>query len=688
MTNTTLDIQSETKWNAPLRLLVLACSIAVLTGSFARRPLAAAELSEKSLDSIPTLKSDFATQLGLLKKELEQAKDVRKRIELLCLLGGTLDAKEFQNVDLKKLVHHTMKVMEPSYAPSFASVVAHYPSLHAALLEKASSTFEKDAIRLQFVRNVADNASAKRIYSKIELTKYRRYALESLFRRATSLDEKLAHLKELFALDIIDGGCLHSPVFELRPYATTSADAICDFVVKTIPARNVPRILSHFAFTATEENHPTVTRKYLEFAWDAVTSLPTPANAASSLLKHDLGKLDRDTWVSRFDRYVLPELRAATTGIGPLSLLARFDMDLVIDRTRQSCVHPSRNFVSVFPSVIERAFSVSPDAVLEWLERDDVNLRLEPAEIIGTEDQREFRDKCLHEIAEYLSVYAELGDSKYRPQLHRLCRLALQIENKQRRLVTLANLAAELNQLDVPVPRDVIDAVRKLLSEQENATPIDLAEVQNETIFLLCEMDKQKSVLDDLVKRATNASDEERRILLDIAIRLVSKSRLSKLDKRLFYQQFTDIARRNGDHRMRAQIAGEAVAIDPQWALRVIWETLPEDRGRSGKPPGNIGWVPSPSDAQDAIAWLTSRLGNGPESSGTMRQLLEALWAFLPEAPNEDRDGIREALCSSLIQQEDFGRSLWLIEQMQDPEIRTRARLDWILSHIRHPTSL
>lgn len=59
---------------------------------------------------------------------------------------------------------------------------------------------------------------------------------------------------------------------------------------------------------------------------------------------------------------------------------------------------------------------------------------------------------------------------------------------------------------------------------------------------------------------------------------------------------------------------------------------------------------------------------------------MEVLWHFMPMAPQQDHDAIRLVLCRFMIQHQRFGNSLGLVEQIENPLIRTEARSYWIVA--------
>jgi hypothetical protein len=644
--------------------------------------------AEFVLQSLPRVQTRFVEQFDFEIARLMEIGDIERRAKHLRQLFSKKDVVEQRTEKLRTAVESTLRRLDPDQLPSFASVIAHYPSLHESLTSRASNSVDRDQVCLGLVRNVPGFSTAKRWTEAIHSVTHKRFALEVLIRKAPTFDEKLFFLQELTSLEGLDDWA-SSNYFSLRPFASQRVDAICRSVRDHVPADQRVGILKNFAVIASE-NSILAARQYQREAWKEVLSHSKPWVPASQLLRSRVLPTVRSEWLSRFDQFVLPALVDAECGIDPLAELIRFDLSILIDRTERSCVHPARQFETVFPRVMERAFSIAPQIVLRWIENDrrqfprqvsDKDAALNMTADRNLESGRSLRDRCIFKICQFLSVYLNLAEPAHRSSLHRLCDAALTIQHEELRLDAVAAISAELPRLNCQVPEEVLREGRQLLGADYRLRLRDLDDADHFNQFCLLDNNHQQSTLEQFVGQL---EDEEQQTFVYRAgsimnlVRVVCKSDGSCLK---WLQRMEQVAGKRQARRTQAQIASEAVRVDVDWAIRAIWATLPTDRGASGKTSGNIGWSPTPSDAGDAIDWLERGLPDDTKTHDSKLRLIAALHRHLMVMPKPDRDLTRAAIGQRLARLRYFDHAFGVIETIENSRRRADAKADWIAQH-------
>ncbi|MCO8123830.1 hypothetical protein NHH03_18945 [Stieleria sp. TO1_6] len=667
------------------RWLMAACGVAAVFFLGAR-----VSAQDHKVATPEKLLIDLDQQLTLAIQQIGQTADLQQRVAWLNGLTLGMPPAQLERDGLRQLVARTLDEISPDASVSFASTITHYPALQPKLLEIAGREGRGDSARLQLIRNSRDHRSAVRLMDQIQTATLRRLALETLARQSNDLSQRLSFLEQAYSIPAPNSSYRFSSIYELGPDAATSPEPICQLIRKHVSESDAVPIYTYFASAAAQaDGGQAAAQQYIDAAWECVSKLPEPQDAASMLLRREIPPAERETWVERFDQYILPALRRGQTGIDPLSDLARFDMALLVDRTMQSCMLPLRSFDGTFPSVIERAFSVRPTVVLDWLERGYDQLEIDNDLLVlpvaddaqsRRDWRRDVRDQCVFEITEYLSVHFSDAEPLPPASRDRLCDLAMQVHDPGLRLATLAELNEELRRLGQEVPSRLTVAAQGLLRERIDFPSFDWQQDQGPQLFLLGSETQRIDWLNDRIEQFRGVDVTERTDSFRSLLRRISASGLSASQRLKFYKRIERIAVAQGETRQRAEVAQQAASIDLAWSIRVMFDCLPPDRGRNGKPDGNIGWLPAPSDAGDAIQWLRNRVGDPRAQQVADALLMKALWQYLPEADQSDRDGIRQWLCQPLIRQHRYAAALELIPQINDLKQQTSTRILWVSS--------
>lgn len=628
--------------------------------------------ADSLLQALPRVEADANKQVNLCLEQLKQTEDFSKRTQYLRQLFLNEAVVQQRADDLYPLVERTIREVSSDQRASLAYVVAQYPSLHELLVSQAEDPRNKDQVRLALVRSVSEYPVARRFTEAIQSPTHKRYALEVLVRKAPSLKEKLKHLNELTSLPNLDSWA-YSNYYELRPFAAEFPDDICESVITNIPLEHRVGILQHLAMMVIDTDDEAAAR-YIAVAWREVSSHPRPWEPAAHLLRGDPATKNRADWLAKFDQFVLPALIDAKCGIDPLADLIRFDLDLLIDRTEKSCKHPARSVDSIFPSVIERAFGIKPEVVLDWLE--DEHMRM-PRKVTG---EVSLRSRCVFEISEFVSVYSNLANPKYRDDLQRLCDVALKIDCHELRLATLAALSTELPRLNFEVPLAVIKEGRRLLDDDFCPTLQNLS-VQEVSYFYLLEANQQVGCIERLFVKLEKQTSGDFSSEAGRMMELIQAGRFSEDQRLRWYERLTRTATDRKERRVPAEIAKVVVRTNPDWAIRTIWALLPADRGRSGKPAGNIGWTPTPSDAADAVRWLEMGVPDSTSEREAQLEFIAALYRYLPSMTESDRDPTRVAIAQRLARLRFHDNALGIIETIESSHLRSDARFDWVANH-------
>ena len=611
----------------------------------------AQDLPPAFLKSLPREKVDEQGLTRLIVERLTAVDNLTERAILLNSVGGLLPFGPELDKRVKEVLEKTIDEVGKDQRYPFGRVGAHFPSLHAKLLGRIDDARMRDKIRSVFARHCKDLTLARQICAKIDAPELRRTTISYLVYRARSLEEMLEMLEE--SISLLGDASTYGGLMLLRKYAADKPKVICDFVERNVSADNAMYPYTVFAYEANREN-PAAAKVFMDAAWSRLPDTTKPFEHAASLLKRDYREVDRETWVSKFDEHVLPALRDAKTGIGPLSELARFDVDLMIDGTRKSCVHPARPFERIFPQVLSRAFFVNPDAVLAWLETTDSNLK----------------HVCVLQVVARLSSWDE-PPSKLQAQ--RVCDLALVVEEPQQRLTALAKLATILPSYKIDVPDKIAEQGRELFDRHVALESIELPDYDRRELLSLTTLVQRKQYIEIQIKKLRAATDYQEQLGFSGLAEYILKSGLTSMEQMILIRRIAKVAEGHSSTYLQTKIANAAVKIDAKWAIKTIWSILPEDRGRSGKRK-YIDWIGPPSDAGDAVRWLNQEL-----KDPTLKiNLMVALWEFLPTAPPIDQDSLRKELCQLLNTYRQYEAVLGLAKQIESPTVQTEVLLNLV----------
>jgi hypothetical protein len=606
------------------------------------------------LKALPRTACDEESVSHLVIEELGNLEDASQRVRLLKEFDDYLPRDAQPDERLRAVVASTVEQCDDSDVPRLASIVARFPSLHKQLLDRAATPRLRNLLRSQLARHVVDFEVAQRLLAEIDAPETRRRALIDRIYRSQDFDEQLALAKESISLITKeDDVSNYRELLSLSRHAADHAETLCAFLERHVPADESIGIYRSFAYRARGKN-PAAEKMYVDAAWSRVPETAEPHEHASSLLSGDYGPADRDAWLAKYDEFIMPALRDARTHIGPLSDLARFDVELMIDRTRKSCVHPARRFERVMPSVMARALWTYPDVVLTWLE----------------ENEAPWKDACVLQIARSVTPWNDRSKPPPQQFVERICRLVLAIENRQQRLQAIAQLAADLRYLGLTRPADLIREGRALLGQREDFARLDLQESDNWPLFWLGFPGEQLRRFKAEIERFRALPDYEVSAPARNLCFHIRQSNVSSAERMALYRQLEGIAEKIGNRHLQSEIASCAALHDPAWAIDRIWRVLPEDRGRSGKKK-YFDYRPPPYDAVDAVYWLRSK-SREPEENAP---LVIALWKFLPNAPPQDRDGVRLSLCYILVDQRHLGTAMGIAETIDDPVLRIQAHI-------------
>ncbi|MEQ8789988.1 MAG: hypothetical protein RIC55_27075 [Pirellulaceae bacterium] len=607
---------------------------------------------EGFLEKLPRKACDSESVTRRFVENLEKVEETAQRVRLLNMFAEFLPTgAQFDN-RFRDAVETTIEQCADKDVPLLASIVAHFPSLHEKLLARAATPKSRNVVRSNLARRVADFEIAQKLYAAIDSPEARRIAIVDRIRRTEDLAQQLTLLEEAVSLFTEkDNAANYDGVYSLSRHAADAPQILCDLVERHVPADPSMRIYRTFADRALPENRAAA-RQYLDAAWARLPQTSQPHEHASLLLSAEAGLLERDAWLAKYDEFIMPALRDARTHIGPLSELARFDIELMIDRTRKSCVHPARRFEDIMPSVMTRAVRTHSESVLTWLEENDAS----------------WKDRCIFQLAQYESLWRASREPSRSRTIERIGELALQIKDRRLRLLATAHLAANLRQQGVAPPHAVVREGRALLGQREDFERIDLHDFDNWQLFWLGPPRQQQRRLELEIERLDSLRQEEARSAASMLCFHIRQSNLAAAERLTLYRQLADVAQKVGSLHLQSEVASYAAEHDASWAIGFIWRILPEDRGRSGKAK-YFDYQPPPYDAVDAVNWLRSQM----HASGEYAPLMIALWEFLPTAPPQDRDGIRLAICRSLVQRRQYEHAMGLAEAIADPVLRVEA---------------
>lgn len=183
----------------------------------------------------------------------------------------------------------------------------------------------------------------------------------------------------------------------------------------------------------------------------------------------------------------------------------------------------------------------------------------------------------------------------------------------------------------------------------------------NRELFWLVGAARQRTLLEQQIEAFAKAKEYQGQMMFNVVFDLIRDSYLGDDAKLQLVQRMQGIAAGHKNAYMQARAASVAVALNPNWAIKLMWSILPADRGELGKKT-YIDWTPPPSDAGDAIRWL--RRDERPKSR---QQLFAALWGYLEMAPKRDQPHIRAALASWLIEEKQWEAANALVQQIEDP---------------------
>ncbi len=625
-----------------------SCCFVLLVIAFGCVRVAAADFPAAFLEQLPHIEVNESNVASALLERLAKIDDIEQRVRVMTSLGRLTQSPE-HNAGFKRLVEKTIDAGDASQLYSFGSVVAYFPALHDKLLEKFDEPRLRDIVRSLYAQKVTDFDLARRISGEINRPDRRRIALNSLIHRAPSLEEELRLVEESLSFRAKGEARNYYPISLLQKHAAEAPRVLCDFVERVVPADSSIGTYAYFASRCYQDN-PAAAKMYMDAAWSRLPDTTKPHAHAARLLARDYRDFDRGTWVAKFDQFVLPALRDGETGVSCLAELARFDIDLMIDRTRQSSVHPARSFEEILPAVMQRAYPAYSEAVLSWLENTDSKLK----------------DPCILEIV--TSLPAQFEEPAQESFLKRLCDLALAIEEPQQRLDALGTISAELPRLGVTVPERVIKQGRVLLQEHSDFNSIDLRNIYETQLFWLGTHDERRRLIETHLERFRDAEDYQDQLGFAALGRYISESGLAPMSQLVLFREMASIAKGHSNRYLQAKIASSTVKIDAALAIKMIWSILPDDRGRSGKR-YYIDWIPPPYDAGDAIRWLQPKVS----LTGLDVDVAVALWEFLPTAPQEDRDSVQFALCQTLTKHRHFEGALGLSRRIESPLYRAKA---------------
>lgn len=574
---------------------------------------------------MPVAEIDDRALLGELAERLQNVEDLVERTRHLHMAATVSPIGGAEG--LEAVVRDTILRTPPDRVAYLAPVAARFPSLRSLLLERSPTDGDRDLVRYHITR-VVDFPDAIALARQIETSKWRGQALTQLAYRAPTLETKLAALRDLLAVALPPDAWTYSSVYALRTHAAEAPKEIGEFLEEKLPADDAMPLYVAMAGEAHKTSADAAT-SYMEAAWSRLPQTRAPHEHAALLLRRDPRGVDRATWVARFDQHVLPVLARGETGIGPLSELARFDIELMIDRTRRSAQSRGRSFAGLLPKVMADALRVSPLAVLQWLEQSD----------------SELRSACLLEIAEHTAAEDGWKLPESQPRLERLAKLMLQMDDPDSQLQAIADFVSGLTWLGVEPPKAVAERGRVLLGRRYEFTSLDLNDRRHQQLFWLGTPDQQRRLLAGRIDSLRSVAEYQQQMAFVRLCDLISRSQLADAQRLELLQRLASAAHGEARRYLISSAASHAAPLDPDWALRTIWSVLPEDRGRSGKA-RYIDWIPPPYDAADATEWLW-RTQPSAEAEG---RLISALWRFLSRAPETDRDGIRLRLVGKLLQ--------------------------------------
>lgn len=624
----------------------------VLAIIFGGERLNADEFSTEFVDKFETRTADKSAVLRDLVTALGEIQDVAARAQAIGALSDLFEDPGIR-AQIKPVLEAAIARCDQAQLAHIGHVVGHYPDLVDGLLAKTDDPETLDLLRYGIAMSTSDFETARKTCDTIVSQRYRGQVLNRLVYRAPTLDQKLDVLTAYLASRTgSDAWHTYSSFTALRTHAAEDAEKICEFITRSVPTESSIHLYSYLATSARDED-PDAATPYWDAAWTAVEKTTKPYEFVPSLLANDPRKWGREEWLAEFDRFVLPALRDGVTGISSLSELARFDIDLMIDRTRQSCQHQARAYEGILPQVMARAFGGHPDAVLAWLEETDASLAA----------------PVLDQIARYhLPVQEDSPANETR--LKRLGDLAVHVEDAKVRRSILSELERR-SMLKVQDHGRVLEEARAEQAEEVDFMSVDLLDYRQVAPFWIETAAQKRRLIERHIERFAEASNYQSQLDHAELPNFISKSGLERDVRIELLREMSAIAGRQNNRYMQSKIASAGATIDPSWAIETIWAILPEDRGRSGKQ-RYFDWTPPPYDAADAIEWLTPQMRKADvEERWAMNvPLTVAFYDFLKRAPDQDQDAIGKALCASLTSRGHFDESYWLADDIKHSEER------------------
>jgi hypothetical protein len=415
-------------------------------------------------------------------------------------------------------------------------------------------------------------------------------------------------------------------------FAAQRPDEVCEFLTTQLPPENS---ISVFCTVGSRVLHRDKNRDAAEKIFRrAVAQLPgvkDPHIQVISLIRAGLNELDPEQSIELYDKYN-PNPSDYPFAVGSLIHLG---MPVLIERAEAVARRQGKSPEEILPEIIARAATEKRETVFAWLTE-------RPAD--------QLRENCLPSVVEAWRHYmiANLREES-RSWLEPLWNVAVVVRDDELKWRAFHELLKLSRALDVAPPQPHFDEARRLFESLNVAETFTLRDWSGEITLGLLTPDGERrwiaTFLPEVLEDASLTPEhlaESRGRLAGLA-RIVARSSLPVDEKRALFRRLISYS---GDNRsVKAHLAQPLAEFNCRGALELLWSTLPADRGASGKKV-YLDWIPPPSDAHDAIAWLRhdeySR--ESPDNA-----VAAALWEFLPEAPAGDRDALLAEMSATLI---------------------------------------
>ena len=405
-------------------------------------------------------------------------------------------------------------------------------------------------------------------------------------------------------------------------------------------------VLSH------EFDSPQVARTMVRDAIGSIPQANKPSDAAIRVLQSGYEQLTAEEGAQLFDAYVLPAIaRGEQPTEYPLSLLAHFDMVLLVSRAESAATACGRPLIQVLPHAVERAVhGTDAERVKCWLASQ------EPTPLIL---------RCLMQVPP--SAVAAMSEKDSEQVLDQLADFLESAEDDQTKLQAyrLLRVLAAKSDGTSGKPNDERRALLKRFGP--DADPRPLNEIPLAELALKQQGRRIAARLNAAARNKKYWKREEQSPWQTLS--LIGESSFPEAKRQEFYRQMLQQA--DGDPTAVSALAGRIAADDYPQALELAWKCLPTPRGPSEYP--DYAPLPPPQNMGEMLG----RLRYGRDESlrkGNADAVIAALWSLVNRAEPADRDAVRVELTDTLLGQGRLEQALGVAESIDDLPLR----LSWM----------